>query len=89
MAGFITGQSTQFVRRTTRAGVLAGMFAGLISTLLWPYLGMKFDQTLFGFASCAVGLFGVTLTTGHHPEEHVAAVLFEDLPSARRGVSGL
>jgi SSS family solute:Na+ symporter len=78
--------ATMLWRRTTRAGVMTGMFAGLISTLVWPYLGMSFDQTLFGFACCAAGLFGVTLATGHHPEEHVAAVLFENLPSAQRGV---
>lgn len=74
--------ATMLWRRTTRVGVLAGMFGGLISTLLWPYLGIAFDQTLFGFLFSAIGLVGGTLLTKHHPDEHVAAVLYEDLPSA-------
>lgn len=74
--------ATMLWRRTTRAGVLAGMVAGLLATLAWPYLGLDFDQTLFGLCFSAAGLAGVTLVTRHHPEEYVAAVLFEDLPSA-------
>ena len=73
---------TMLWRRLTRAGVMAGMLGGLVSTLLWPYLGIGFDQTLFGFIFCAVGMFGVSLLTHHHPDEHVAAVLWEDLPTA-------
>lgn len=73
---------TMLWRRLTRAGVMAGMLGGLVSTLLWPYLGIGFDQTLFGFIFCAVGMFGVSLLTRHHPDEHVAAVLWEDLPTA-------
>ncbi|MDY3809176.1 sodium:solute symporter family protein [Desulfovibrio porci] len=74
--------ATMLWRRLTRAGVLAGMLGGLISTLVWPYLGISFDQTLFGFIFSALGVFGVSLVTRHHPEEHVAAVLWEDLPTA-------
>ncbi len=74
--------ATMLWRRLTRAGVLAGMLGGLISTLVWPYLGISFDQTLFGFIFSALGVFGVSMVTRHHPEEHVAAVLWEDLPTA-------
>ena len=74
--------ATMLWRGLTRAGVMAGMLGGLVSTVLWPYLGLDFDQTLFGFLFSALGVFGVSLATRHHPEEHVAAVLWEDLPTA-------
>ena len=74
--------ATMLWRGLTRAGVMAGMLGGLVSTVLWPYLGLDFDQTVFGFLFSALGVFGVSLVTRHHPEEHVAAVLWEDLPTA-------
>ena len=74
--------ATMLWRGLTRAGVMAGMLGGLVSTVAWPYLGLDFDQTLFGCLFSALGVFGVSLVTRHHPEEHVAAVLWDDLPTA-------
>lgn len=74
--------ATMLWRGVTKTGAMAGMLLGLVSTLIWPYLGISFDQTLFGFIACAIGLFGGSLLTKHSQEENVAAVLWEDLPTA-------
>lgn len=74
--------ATMLWRGVTKTGASAGMLLGLVSTLVWPYLGITFDQTFFGFIFCAIGLFGGSLLTRHAPEENVAAVLWEDLPTA-------
>ncbi len=74
--------ATMCWRRTTKKGCVAGMLMGLVGTLFWPYLGISMDQTIFGFICCAVGLFGITLMTRHSDSEYVAAVLWEDLPTA-------
>lgn len=76
--------ATMLWKRTTRTGVLWSMGAGLVSTLIWPYLGTGVDQTLAGFAFSAAGLILGTVFSGHHPEEHAVAVLYEDLPTAQR-----
>lgn len=78
--------ATMCWKRTTKKGCVTGMIAGLISTLIWPYLNISFDQTLFGFICCAIGLFGVTLCTKHSKSEYVAAVLWENLPTAESRV---
>lgn len=74
--------ATMLWRGVTKTGAMSGMLLGLVSTLVWPYLGISFDQTFFGFIFCAIGLFGGSLLTRHAPEENVAAVLWEDLPTA-------
>ena len=74
--------ATMYLRRTTRTAVLASMLGGLIATLMWPYLNIGVDQTLFGFF---FSFAGITLSyfTKHHPDEHVVAVMYEDLPCAQ------
>lgn len=74
--------ATMFVKRTTKTGVLSGMLAGLISTLIWPLLNISFDQTLFGFGFSFLGLLIGSLMSKHSPEEYPAAVMWEDLPCA-------
>lgn len=74
--------ATMFVKRTTKTGCLAGMWAGLISTLVWPLLGITFDQTIFGFLFSFLGLFFGSLFSKHSPEEFPVAVMWEDLPCA-------
>ena len=74
--------ATMLWRGVTKTGAMAGMLLGLVSTLIWPYLGISFDQTLFGFIFSAIGLFGGSLVTKHSPDEYVAAVLWENLPTA-------
>ncbi|MDE6733863.1 MAG: sodium:solute symporter family protein [Desulfovibrio sp.] len=74
--------STMLWRGTTKKGCVTGMLMGLFSTLFWPYLGIPIDHTIFGFLCCAAGLFGVSLLTNHSKSEYVAAVLWENLPTA-------
>ena len=74
--------ATMFIKRTTKTGVLAGMLGGLISTLVWPLLGITFDQTVFGFLFSFVGLVVGTLISKHSDEEFPVAVMYEDLPCA-------
>lgn len=74
--------ATMLWRGTTKKGCVTGMLMGLFSTLLWPYLGIPIDHTIFGFLCCAAGLFGVSLLTKHSKSEFVAAVLWENLPTA-------
>ena len=75
---------TMLWRGLTAKGCVAGMALGFLSTVCWPWLGIGLDQTVFGFLCCGIGLFGVSLLTRHSPDEYVAAVLFEDLPTARQ-----
>lgn len=74
--------ATMYFRRTTRTGVLASMFGGLISTLAWSYLNIGIDQTLFGFLFSFAGIC-LSFVTKHHPDECVVAVMYEDLPCAQ------
>lgn len=76
--------ATMIWRGVTASGCVAGMLSGFISTVVWPWLGIGMDQTIFGFLCCGLGLFGGSILTGHGPNEYVAAVLFEDLPTARQ-----
>lgn len=74
--------ATMLWRGLTTKGCLAGMVLGFVSTLIWPLLGISFDQTIFGFIFCAIGLVVGSLCTKHSKEENIAAVLYEDLPTA-------
>ena len=74
--------ATMFVKRTTKTGVLCGMVGGLVSTLIWPLLGITFDQTIFGFLFSFLGLFFGSMLSKHSPEEFPAAVMWENLPCA-------
>ncbi len=75
---------TMYCKRTTRTAVIASMLLGLFSTLLHPYLGIEFiDITFFGFLFSFIGIMLMFVTT-HHKDENVAAVMYEDLPSAER-----
>ncbi len=74
---------TMYVRRTTKIAVVTSMLAGLISTLIYPYLGIGIDQTIFGFFFSFAGIL-LSFVTKHDPEEAVVAVMYEDLPSTER-----
>lgn len=74
--------ATMYMRRTTRTGILASMFGGLIATLICPYLNIGMDQTLFGFLFSFLGIC-LSFVTKHHPDEVVVAVMYEDLPCAQ------
>lgn len=71
-----------FWRRATGGAVLVGMLLACATTLVWPLFNTGVDQVFAGiFVSLLVTVGGSLLTT-HSREENVAAVFWENLPSA-------
>jgi SSS family solute:Na+ symporter len=71
-----------FWRRATGGAVLAGMLLACITTLIWPLLNTGVDQVFAGFFVSLLATVGGSLLTTHSHEENIAAVFWENLPSA-------
>jgi|SRR5690625_1029563 len=76
--------AVMFWRRTTKAGVIGSMLLATIATLIWPYLGISIDHTIFAFTVSLVSLVVISLLTKHSKTEQVRAVYWEDLDSAEK-----
>ncbi|WP_010531798.1 sodium:solute symporter family protein [Lentibacillus jeotgali] len=74
--------AVMFWKRTTKAGVLTSMLLALIGTLMWPFLNIQLDHTVFGFLISLISLIVVSLLTKHDDTEQIKAVYWEDLDSA-------
>jgi len=74
--------AVMFWKRTTKAGVLTSMLLALIGTLMWPFLNIQLDHTIFGFLISLSSLIVVSLLTKHDDTEQIKAVYWEDLNSA-------
>ncbi|MGO4886298.1 sodium:solute symporter [Anaerobacillus sp. MEB173] len=73
-----------FWKRVTKTGVFSSMVLALIATLMYPYLGLNIDHTIFGLSVSFISLVGISLLTKHSDTEQVKAVYWEDLDSAKR-----
>lgn len=71
-----------FWRRATGRAVLAGMLLACATTLIWPLFETGVDQVFAGFFVSLLVTVGGSLLTTHSGEENVAAVFWDDLPSA-------
>ncbi|WP_411843726.1 sodium:solute symporter family protein [Salinicoccus sp. HZC-1] len=60
-----------FWQRVTKKGVLTSMIASLVFILIYPLLGLPFDQALAGYVFSLVVLVGVSLLTTHDQSEVV------------------
>lgn len=76
--------SVMFWRRTTKSGVIGSMLLATIATLIWPYLRIPIDHTIFAFVVSLVSLVVISLLTKHSKTEQVRAVYWEDLDSAEK-----
>ncbi|MFD1020223.1 sodium:solute symporter family protein [Thalassobacillus hwangdonensis] len=73
-----------FWKRVTRAGVEVSMILALVATLLYPYLNIPIDHTIFGLTISLVSLIVVSLVTSHSKTEQIHAVYWENLASSKR-----
>lgn len=71
-----------FWSRVTGKAVMAGMILACATTLIWPLFDTGIDQVFAGFLVSLVVIVGGSLITKHGAEESVAAVFWDDLPSA-------
>lgn len=76
--------AVMFWKKVTKAGMLWSMILALIATLAWPFLHIKIDHTLFGFAVSIISLVIISLITQHDKTEQVRAVYWNDLDSANK-----
>ncbi|PKR77916.1 sodium:proline symporter [Halalkalibacillus sediminis] len=72
-----------FWKRVTKIGALGSMFIALIGTLLWPWLNIPINHTIFGFLLSISSLIIISLLTQHDKTEQIRAVFWKDLNSAK------
>ena len=58
-----------FWSRVTKKGVLISMVGSLIIVIIYPYLGLPFDQALVGYSLSFILVVGVSLLTKHDKTE--------------------
>ncbi|MCA1010713.1 sodium:solute symporter family protein [Halobacillus halophilus] len=75
-----------FWKRVTKTGVQISMIMALIATIIYPYLGLTLDHTIFGLTTSLISLIIISLLTRHAASEQVRAVFWEDLLSAKNRV---
>mgnify|MGYP001263280927 CR=1 FL=1 len=76
-----------FWRRVTGMAVMISMILSCAVTLAWPMLSTGIDPVFAGFLVSFVVTIGGSLLTQHSEYEYIAAVYWEDLPSAESRVS--
>ncbi|MBU9713507.1 sodium:solute symporter family protein [Evansella tamaricis] len=76
-----------FWKRVTKIGVITSMGVTLIATLIYPYLNIGVDHTIFGLSISLITIVLFSLFTKHSTTEQVRAVYWEDLDSKKRVVS--
>src|SRR5699024_5627218 len=64
-----------FWRRVTKKGVITSMLASLVFILVYPLLGLPFDQALAGYVFSFVVLVAVSLLTKHDESEVVKTAM--------------
>lgn len=70
-----------FWKNSTRAGIVWGMMAGLLTSILFFcfYSTQSIWPSVWGYACCLVVTITVSLLTSHAADEQVKAVFFQDL----------
>lgn len=68
-----------FWRRVTKKGVLTSMMASLVFILVYPLLGLPFDQALAGYVFSLVVLVVASLLTRHDESEVVRTAMKDRL----------
>lgn len=76
--------AVMFWKKATGKGCVTSMLLASLVTIFWPYLETNIDPVFPGFLSSLLGLWVVSSFSRRSKHEHVAAVYWEDLPSAKR-----
>lgn len=74
-----------FWSRVTKTGVMVSMIVSLIVVLIYPYLGLPYDQALVGYILSLVLVVGVSLLTKHDKSEVPKAAIRHKLNDYREG----
>lgn len=74
-----------FWSRVTKTGVLTSMVGSLVTVLIYPYLGLPFDQALVGYTLSLLLVVGVGLITKHDKSEIPKAAIRHRLSDYRQG----
>lgn len=75
--------AVMFWKRVTKIGVMGSMIIALMASLMWPYLNLNIDHTIFGLLASLISLVVLSLLTHHSPTEKVCAVYWEDLTQVK------
>lgn len=76
-----------FWPRVTKKGVITSMLGSLIVVLIYPYLGLPFDQALVGYTLSFLLVVIVSLLTKHDASEVPMAAIKHKLEDYRKGDS--